>query len=283
MDSQQRKQFLDSTVDTFNRKAFIQDDPISIPHLFAQKQDLEIAGLWTALISWGQRKTILRSAHRLMEWMGNEPYRFVMEHREIDRKPFLSFVHRTFNGEDACRFLEFFQRYYHAEECLEQAFTKGMSPGDAHVESALVHFRTVFEQFVPDAGRTLKHVSTPLHGSRCKRLLMFLRWMVRKDEQGVDFGIWPNISPAQLLMPLDVHVDRVARKLGLLTRKQCDWKAVLELTEQCSKMDPKDPVRYDFALFCLGLELHSGDAALGLAGRTIGLKFKSNVPKHDDL
>ncbi len=255
MESIQRlKEFLDAKVAEFNQPGFIKEDPISVPHRFSLKQDQEITGLWTALISWGQRKTILNSATKLIHWMENEPYRFMIGHREIERKPFLKFVHRTFNGEDACMLIEFFRRYYQDHESLEWAFSHGLAENEVHVENALIHFRKTFENYVPEASRTLKHISSPTTGSRCKRLLMFLRWMVRKDHLGVDFGIWQRISPDQLLIPLDVHVERTARALGLLTRKPIDWKAVLELTENCRQLDPADPVKYDFALFGLGIE-----------------------------
>ncbi|MBK8954624.1 MAG: TIGR02757 family protein [Saprospiraceae bacterium] len=248
------KTYLDALVERFNQPGFIADDPISIPHRFTNKQDIEISALWTALIAWGQRKTILQNASQLMEWMDGCPHQFVLQHQETDRKKFLKFKHRTFNGEDAICFLEYFQHYYRENDSLETAFSKGLQKTELHVGPALVHFKADFRNRVPHAGRTLKHIASPETGSRCKRLLMFLRWMVRRDKAGVDFGIWSNISPAQLLLPLDVHVEQSARKLGLLSRKQADWKAVLELSAHCRTLNPSDPACYDFALFGLGLE-----------------------------
>lgn len=248
------KTYLDKLVLRYNQPGFIADDPISIPHRFTKKQDIEISALWTAVLSWGQRKTIMQNAGLLMEWMDGSPHQFALHHQEGDRKKFLKFVHRTFNGIDAIHFLEFFQTYYRENETLETAFVKGLGRQDLNVGPALVSFKEEFKRMLPYAGRTLKHISSPETGSRCKRLLMFLRWMVRNDKVGVDFGIWGNISPAQLLLPLDVHVEQSARKLGLLHRKQADWKAVIELSAHCSVLDPKDPARYDFALFGLGLE-----------------------------
>ncbi|MBK9106923.1 MAG: TIGR02757 family protein [Saprospiraceae bacterium] len=248
------KSYLDTLVLKYNQPGFIADDPISIPHRFSKKQDIEISALWTALIAWGQRKTILKNADLLMEWMDGSPHQFVLQHHENDRKKFLNFKHRTFNGEDAIHFLEFFQSYYRENESLEAAFAGGLQKSDLHVGPALMSFKSEFKKFLPFAGRTLKHIASPETGSRCKRLLMFLRWLVRKDKAGVDFGIWTNISPAQLLLPLDVHVEQSARKLGLLSRKQADWKAVLELSDHCRAFSPNDPASYDFALFGLGLE-----------------------------
>jgi uncharacterized protein (TIGR02757 family) len=247
------KTLLDKLADQFNQVEFIADDPISIPHRFTRKQDIEIMGLWIALLSWGNRKTILQSGEKLIHLMDGRPYEFVLHHEEVERKRFDRFVHRTFNGEDAAFFLEFFQQYYQHHDSLEDAFSSGLAPDDPHVGPALIHFRALFVELANPPGRTLKHISSPESGSRCKRLLLFLRWMVRSDGRGVDFGLWEKIKPRQLLMPLDVHVEKTARMLGLLERKQTDWKAVLQLTERCSKLHPADPVLYDFALFGLGL------------------------------
>jgi uncharacterized protein (TIGR02757 family) len=238
----------------YNNLSFIEEDPISIPHTFSLKQDREIIGLWIAVLSWGNRKSILKSGKRLLDLMDHAPYEFIMQHTESDRKPFESFVHRTFNGEDALYFLEFFQNFYSESASLETAFSDGLKSTDPHVGPALIHFKRIFIQYANPSKRTLKHIATPESNSRCKRLLMFLRWMVRKDRCGVDFGLWSNIKTSQLLMPLDVHVDKVARKFGMLTRKQTDWKAVLELSRFCSNLDPEDPVKYDYALFGIGLE-----------------------------
>lgn len=248
------KKFLDDCVVKYNRPDFIKDDPISIPHRYTLKQDIEISGLLTALISWGQRKSILNSAQRLMALMDDAPYEFVLQHSEKDRLRFKSFVHRTFNGEDAIYLMDFLQDHYHNNQSLEQLFTgTGMGEED-HVGEALIRFRTRFVEKYGDKARLIKHISSPQKGSRCKRLLMYLRWMVRIDSAGVDFGLWPQIRNDQLMLPLDVHVEHTARSLGLLTRKQMDWKAVVELSDNCRKLNPKDPASYDFALFGLGIE-----------------------------
>lgn len=247
------KDFLDEAVLRYNKPEFIGTDPIVVPHRFTRLQDREIMGFWTATLAWGQRKTIINNASRLAVLMDNAPYDFIVNHQEEDRARFLDFKHRTFQAMDTLWFLEYLQQYYRANESLEWAFSRHLNPKDKTVEKALRGFHEHFFENPDAPARTRKHVATPLRGSTCKRLNMFLRWMVRKDDAGVDFGIWKNISTAQLLIPLDVHVDRVARRLGLLQRAQTDWKAVLELTEQLSAFDPKDPVKYDFALFGLGV------------------------------
>lgn len=253
INQQELKSYLDSCVKKFNRKDFIENDPISIPHQFSRKQDIEIMGFWVSMLAWGQRKTIINKANELIQLMDGAPYDFILNHEEKDRASFLSFKHRTFQAIDTLYFLEFFQDFYKKNDSLESAFSNHLTPKSENVETALKGFH---EQFfsLPDAPhRTRKHVSTPIRNSACKRLNMFLRWMVRKDKKGVDFGIWKNIKPAQLLMPLDVHVDRVARRLGLLERKQTDWKSVIELTNNLKMFDTKDPVKYDFALFGVGV------------------------------
>ena len=241
--------FLEKNVKKFNRPDFIPDDPISIPHQFTKNQDIEIIGFWIAMLSWGQRKTIVSKGRELIDLMDGHPHEFVTQHRERDRTRFAEFKHRTFQYTDTLYFLEFFQQFYRAHESLEEAFTASLPPDAPNVEPALVGFHKQFFALEDAPQRTRKHVSTPARKSRCKRLNMFLRWMVRKDSSGVDFGIWDNIKPHQLLMPLDVHVEKVARRLGLLKRKQNDWKAVLELTGNLQAFDPADPVKYDFALF----------------------------------
>lgn len=250
------QEFLDAAVERYNTPDFIPDDPISVPHRFSKLQDREIMGFWAATLAWGQRKTIVQSAQRLAELMDHAPHDFTLNHVEQDRVRFESFKHRTFQATDTLWFLEFFQQYYRQNFSLETAFSRHLRPGDLTIENALRGFHNDFfdHPFAPE--RTRKHVATPARGSTCKRLNMFLRWMVRKDRAGVDFGIWGKILPAQLLIPLDVHVDRVARRLGLLQRKQSDWLAVLELTEQLRKFDAQDPAKYDFALFGLSLNLH---------------------------
>lgn len=246
-------QLLEAAVDQYNRPGFIESDPISIPHQFSLKQDREIVGFWTAMLAWGQRKTIINNANKLVQLMDGAPYDFILNHQEEDRRAFLDFKHRTFQATDTLYFLEFFQQYYRQNDSLEDAFARHLSPTAPHTEAALAGFQQLFFA-LPDApDRTRKHIPTPLRGSTCKRLNMFLRWMVRKDNKGVDFGIWDRISPSQLLIPLDVHVDRVARNLGLLERKQTDWGAVLELSEVLRGFDEGDPVKYDFALFGMGV------------------------------
>lgn len=247
------KDFLDEQVETINRPGFIPDDPISIPHQFSRLQDIEIMGFWAAMLAWGQRKTIIKKSAELVELMDGAPYDFILNHEEQDRATFLNFKHRTFQATDTLYFLEFLQHHYRKHTSLESAFTQFLPEGAPNTEAALIGFHEYFFS-LPDAPqRTRKHIATPARKSSCKRLNMFLRWMVRQDEKGVDFGIWKNIKPSQLLMPLDVHVDRVARNLGLLHRKQRDWQAVLELTENLSAFRPEDPVIYDFALFGMGV------------------------------
>ncbi len=247
------KEVLDQAHDRYNDPAFIKSDPIGIPHGFDKKQDIEIAGFWAAILSWGLRKTIIAKARELMALMGNEPYEFILHHKPIDRKPFLEFKHRTFQPIDTLYFLEFFKWYYQRHESLEEAFSVHLKPDHTHVGPALEGFHKLFFS-LPDAPtRTKKHVPSPAMKSTCKRLNMFLRWMVRDDGRGVDFGLWKSIQPAQLVIPLDVHVERIARAMGLLSRKQRDWRAALELTEALKQFDEKDPTRYDFALFGIGV------------------------------
>jgi len=244
------KTFLDEKVELYNQPTFIPADPISIPHQFNKKPDIEIAGLFAAILAWGQRKTIINKCNELMQMMDHAPHDFVLNHQENDLKRFLSFKHRTFNPTDTLFFIAFLQSHYQENESLETAFTSGQT---GLMETYLSNFHnTLFSH--PDApNRTKKHVATPTRKSACKRLNMYLRWMVRKDNKGVDFGIWNTITPDQLICPLDVHVERVAKKLGLLQRKQPDWRAALELSENLRALDPKDPVKYDFALFGLGV------------------------------
>ncbi len=253
---------LNAKADQYNRPSFIERDPISIPHQFNRRQDIEIMGFWAAVLAWGQRPVILKKSAELVDLMDGAPYDFVKNHEESDLKRFLAFKHRTFNATDALYFLHFFHQYYSQHDTLEDAFrpdeTVGPAirgpAGAATVEPALIAFHDRFccDPFFPE--RTRKHIATPARNSSCKRLLMFLRWMVRRDKQGVDFGLWTRLRPDQLIMPIDVHVNRVSRALGLLTRPQTDWKAALELTETLRRLDSTDPVRYDFALFGLGVE-----------------------------
>ena len=250
---QSLKGILDAAVDTYNRPSFIPSDPISVPHALSLPQDREIMGFWAATLAWGQRKTIIQSAQKLLALTDGAPWDFMRNHVEQDRERFLSFKHRTFQSTDTLWFLEYFQQYYRQHNSLEHAFAKHLAPNAQTVEPALIGFHRDFfdHPWAPD--RTRKHVATPERGSTCKRLNMFLRWMVRRDDQGVDFGLWSHIRPDQLLIPLDVHVERVARRFGLLQRPQTDWRSVLELTEHLRAFDPDDPVKYDFALFGLGV------------------------------
>lgn len=247
------QQLLDEQAQQYNRPAFIINDPISIPHQFSRLQDREIMGFWTAMLSWGQRTTIIQKSQLLIQLMDGAPYDFIRSSREEDLKRFSGFVHRTFNYTDTLYFLHFFRKWYAEHESLEDAFLCKGYAELPHVEKMLTHFHEVFFNDPYAPARTRKHVPTPASKSACKRLNMFLRWMVRSDNSGVDLGVWKQIQPHQLVCPLDVHVERVARKLGLLERKQADWLAALELTDNLRTFDPKDPVRYDFALFGMGL------------------------------
>ncbi|MBK9271153.1 MAG: TIGR02757 family protein [Saprospiraceae bacterium] len=246
---------LNEYVDKYNRKDFIETDPISIPHRFVKSQDIEIMAFWTCILSWGNRKSIIQSGRKLCELMDQQPHQFIMEHREMDRRRFEHFVHRTFQYTDSLYFMDFLQFWYGQNDSLESAFlVQFPEKGGRYLEKALMHFKLNFFNRPIVSNRTKKHISDPSTGSRCKRLLMFLRWMVRKDDRGVDFGLWRQIQPSMLHLPLDLHVERTARALRLLTRKNLDWKAVCELTDRCAEMDPSDPCKYDFALFGLSLE-----------------------------
>ena len=244
---------MDEQVERFNQPDFIKDDPIQIPHQFSKKQDIEITAFWTSMLAWGQRKTIINKSLELIELMEGEPHDFIKNHSEADRKRFLNFKHRTFQATDTLHFLEFLQQFYKQNNTLENAFSDHISENDEHIGNALVNFHNNFFSLPNSPHRTRKHIATPARKSSCKRMNMFLRWMVRKDEKGVDFGIWNAIKPSQLLMPLDVHVERIGKRLGLLKRKQTDWLAVLELTKNLREFDSIDPVKYDFALFGMGV------------------------------
>jgi uncharacterized protein (TIGR02757 family) len=253
MDDHALKELLEQAVDTYNTPGFIEDDPIGIPHQFNLLQDVEIMAFWAAMLAWGQRKTIINKANELIELMDHAPYDFMLNHTEKDRTRFLSFKHRTFKATDTLYFIEFFQQHYRQYDSLEFAFTKHLKTEDEHVGPALAGFHDYFFSLPFSPQRTRKHIATPVRKSTCKRLNMFLRWMVRKDANSVDFGLWNGIHTRQLLMPLDVHVDRIARRLGLIERKQRDWQTVLELTKRLKTFDPVDPVKYDFALFGIGV------------------------------
>ncbi|MFD2865052.1 TIGR02757 family protein [Mucilaginibacter antarcticus] len=254
--------FLDAKVAQYNQPGFIANDPIGIPHLFTKKQDIEIMGFWAATLAWGQRVTIINKCKELIALMDGAPYDFIMNHEAIDLKKLLHFKHRTFNDIDTLYFIAFFRYHYENHQSLEDAFIpdKTVILSDSEesagepAERCLNHFRKYFFSMPDFPHRTKKHVSSPAQKSTCKRLNMFMRWMVRKDDKEVDFGIWNQIKPADLIMPCDLHVDRVARKLNLITRKQTDWQTATELTQRLREFDPTDPVKYDFALFGLGIE-----------------------------
>jgi uncharacterized protein (TIGR02757 family) len=250
LDKADLKYFLDSKVEQYNNPRFIESDPIQIPHQFSLKEDIEIAGFLTASIAWGNRKSIINNAQRLMDLMDGTPYDFVINHKETDLEALRSFVHRTFNADDCTQFIKSLKHIYLNHGGLEFVFSKFAATDS--MQPAISQFKTVFFE-IEHAYRTQKHISDPLKNSAAKRINMFLRWMVRNDKAGVDFGIWKTLSPHQLSCPLDVHSGNVARKLGLLNRQQNDAKALLELDTTLRELDPKDPVKYDFALFGLGV------------------------------
>lgn len=241
------KSFLDEKADQYNGRHFIADDPIAVPHSFSKKEDIEIAALLSATIAWGQRKTIVKNAFRLLQLMDNSPHEFVLYATPHYLQKIKKFVHRTFNGNDAIEFIVALREIYQEENGLEKIFSLGENQFE-RIE--FVHL-TFSQLFIND--HALKHVSSPAKGSAAKRLNMFLRWMVRNDRRGVDFGLWSDIPAEQLICPLDLHSGNVARKLGLLYRTQNDWSAAEELTASLRLLDKKDPVKYDFALFGLGI------------------------------
>jgi len=244
------KIFLDEKADQFNHPDFIENDPIQIPHRFTLKQDIEIAGFLAATISWGNRKAIIKSAEKMLEIMGNAPYDFVLNHSERDLKLIQDkSIHRTFNGEDFTYFIKQFNRVYSENESLENLF--GLNDSETSFLHSVERFRSSF--LGTEKHRSHKHVSSPYKNSSTKRIIMFLRWMVRKDKRGVDFGIWENTDQQYLSIPLDVHTGNISRKLGLISRTQNDWKTVEELDAVIRKFDHKDPAKYDFALFGLGV------------------------------
>jgi uncharacterized protein (TIGR02757 family) len=249
MKQDELKKLLNMKVDYYNQPSFIPNDPICIPHLFTKQQDIEIAAFFAAIFAWGNRTTIINKSRELMQLMNLQPHQFVMHHSTIDLKKLKEFKHRTFTAEDLYHFIDFFQHHYSMHSSLETAFfpKKKMT-----VEEGLNYFKSNCFS-IEHLKRTEKHVSSPQQKSSCKRLNMFLRWMVRKDDKGVDFGLWKNISAKDLICPLDVHVSRVARQLGLLHRKQDDWEAATELTQNLRTFDQQDPVKYDFALFSMGV------------------------------
>lgn len=244
------KEFLDAKVNQYNNVKFIESDPIQVPHQFNKKEDIEIAGFLTATIAWGNRKSIINNAKRLMDLLDNSPYDFVINHTETDLEKLQPFVHRTFNGNDCIQFIKSLQHIYKTHNGLEAVFVRHAEKDS--LQKSISKFKNTFFE-IEHLQRTQKHVSDPLKNSAAKRINMFLRWMVRNDNAGVDFGIWESLSPSQLSCPLDVHSGNVARKLGFLKRKQNDAKALVELDTTLRKLDKNDPVKYDFALFGLGV------------------------------
>lgn len=253
MKQQDLKDFLEKKVDEYNQPFFIANDPICIPHMFVKKQDIEISGFFAAIFAWGNRTTIINKSKELMNLMDMAPHEFCLNHSSRDLKKLLGFKHRTFNDTDLLYFIEFFRLHYSRHNSLEYAFSQWLEKADEHIGKSLVGFRSYFFSLEDVPHRTGKHVSSPASNSTCKRLNMFLRWMVRKDRNSVDFGLWENIRPSQLVCPIDLHVARVAKRFNLLQRKPIDWVAALELTQYLRKFDREDPVKYDFALFGLGV------------------------------
>ncbi|MEZ4909774.1 MAG: TIGR02757 family protein [Saprospiraceae bacterium] len=235
--------------------SFIDVDPISVPHKFSRVQDIEISAFFSAILAWGNRKTIVNKCNELMAYFDNDPYDFLLNHSDSDRKAIMHFKHRTFQGDDLEYFMRRLQRYYKNHATLETAF-KPKNSTIYKQKEALIRFYNLFFDGDDLLPRTRKHIATPIKNSTCKRLNMFLRWMVRKDDCGVDFGIWKTIPPSELMIPLDIHVENVSRQLGLLTRKSLDWHAVEEITTHLRKFNPDDPIRYDYALFGIGIGLY---------------------------
>ena len=236
----------------YNQPGFIEDDPISIPHSFSKHQDIEISAFFSATLAWGLRKTIISKCNELMQLMDQSPHDFILNHSSSDLIGLTGFKHRTFNSTDLLYFVHFLKKVYQKSESLEDLFL--IDSDEDNIERGINNFFTQFvdDEFFPP--RTTKHVAAPVKKSACKRLNMFLRWMVRTDQQGVDFGIWNRIKPAQLICPCDVHVEKVARSIGLISRKQIDWLTAVELTQNLKDFDPLDPVKYDYALFGMGLD-----------------------------
>ena len=253
MNNNELKLFLNKKVDQYNQPFFIAADPISIPHKFIQQQDIEIAGFFAAILAWGNRKSVLNSCNTLMQLMDNQPYQFCLHHSKKELQALEQFKHRTFNTTDLLYCITFFKQHFTQHPSLEIAFTQWMNKKDETVENGLTGFHHYFFSLQDFPERTRKHIASPQKKSACKRLNMYLRWMVRSNETSVDFGLWKQIKSSQLIIPIDVHVSRVAKKLGILTRTQNDWQAATELSTYLKKLDSKDPVKYDFALFGLGV------------------------------
>ncbi len=253
MNNPQLKEFLDRKVDEYNQPSFIKSDPICIPHSFKQQQDIEIAGFFAAVFAWGNRTAIIQKCRELMQRMDNAPFDFIQYHEERHLKQLLGFKHRTFNDTDLLYFVSFLQHHYKSSTSLETAFSRWIQLGDKDTSNVLTGFYHYFFSMEHVPARTRKHIASPERKSTCKRLSMFLRWMVRNDGRGVDFGLWKQLNPSQLVCPVDLHVGRVTRRFNLLQRQQTDWQAALELTAHLKELDPIDPVKYDFALFGLGI------------------------------
>ncbi len=248
------KELLDHKAAQYNHPSFIPTDPISIPHSYHKRQDVEIAGFWAATLAWGQRPVTIRKCQQLLSMMDHAPHDFILHHQPTDLKPLQQFKHRTFNATDAHYFIRFLRHHYQQHDTLEEAFLVSTTPAAPTIEGSLIHFHQQFFGLADAPAHTHKHIATPARQAACKRLNMYLRWMVRNDDNGVDLGLWQRIKPHQLICPCDVHVSRVARTLGLLQRKQTDWKAATALTQNLQKLCPEDPTKYDFALFGLGIE-----------------------------
>lgn len=248
------EELLNRKVIQYNQPGFIENDPVSIPRAFTKKEDIEISGFISSILAWGQRKTIINKCHELLERMDNTPYDFILNHHESDLKKLESFKHRTFNDTDTLYFIEALKYLYKYHGGLEGAFIKEHSPDYPDTSNAIIGFRKLFFSLEDHPRRTEKHISNPLKNATCKRINMYLRWMVRKDTCGVDFGIWNGIKMSQLICPCDVHVERVATTLSLLKTGAKGWKMATELTEQLKEFDPEDPVKYDFALFGMGVD-----------------------------
>lgn len=250
MKNKDLKVFLDKKVDYFNRPTFIEHDPICIPHRFSKKQDIEIAGFFAAIFAWGNRTTIINKATDLLQRMDNAPYAFVQHHSPNDLKNLLGFKHRTFMDSDLLFLVDFFKQHYKQHNTLEIAFLPNQAQSTQ--QEKLEHFYNYIFSF-DHLRRTEKHISTPAKNSACKRINMYLRWMVRQDTSQVDFGIWKKMKPSELMIPLDVHVGRVAKNLGLMNNEKSNWKETVKLTNKLRQFDPADPIKYDFALFGMGI------------------------------
>ncbi|MFC6997968.1 TIGR02757 family protein [Rufibacter roseus] len=250
----QVKALLEDRYQRYNTIEFIAHDPVSVPHRFHEKRDVEISGFFASILAWGQRKTIINKCLELMQRMDYAPYQFVTQHQDEDLKQLLGFKHRTFNDTDLLYLVYFFKWFYERHESLEEAFLGSSGTEPSTQKERLEQFYNLMFSLPEAPHRTRKHISTPAKKSACKRINMYLRWMVRKDDCGVDFGLWNRIPAAELICPCDVHVQRVARRLGLITRSQSDWAMAEELTQNLRQFDPHDPVKYDYALFGLGIE-----------------------------